>query len=96
VASLGREFPDVFQEGLGKCEVTKATLKLKEGAIPVYRRARPVPYASLPVVEQELDQLLNLGVIKPVKHAEWAAPVMIVKKTRWIRPALCRLLHMVQ
>ena len=43
VSSLGREFPDVFQEGLGKCEVTKATLKLKEGAIPVYHRARPVP-----------------------------------------------------
>ena len=51
VASLGREFPDVFQEGLGKCEVTKATLKLKEGAIPVYRRARLVLYVSLPVVE---------------------------------------------
>ena len=31
-------------------------------------------------MEQELDRLLNLGVIKPVKHAEWAAPVMIVKK----------------
>jgi len=80
VASLERVFPDVFQEGLGKCEVTKATLKLKEGATPVYRRAKPVPYASLPVVEQELDRLLNLGVIKPVKHAEWAAPVMILKK----------------
>ena len=52
VASLGREFPEVFQEGLGKCEVTKAPLNLKEGAIPVYRHARPVPCASLPVVER--------------------------------------------
>jgi hypothetical protein len=32
------------------------------------------------VVEQELDRLLDLGIIKPVKLAEWAAPVMIVKK----------------
>jgi hypothetical protein len=48
--------------------------------IPVYRRARPVPYASLLIVEQELDHLLNLGVIKPVRHADWAAPVMVVKK----------------
>jgi len=70
VASLGREFLDVFQEGLGKCAVTKAILKLKEGAIPVYRHARPVPYASLPVVEQELDRLLNVGVINSVKNAE--------------------------
>jgi hypothetical protein len=80
VAGLENSFPDVFKEGLGKCEVTKAVLKLKEGAIPVYRRARPVPFASLPVVEQELDRLLDLGAIKPVKHAEWAAPVRVVKK----------------
>ena len=79
-SSLSNSFPAVFQEGLGKCMMTKATLKLKEGTTPVYRRARPVPYASLPVVEQELDRLLGLGVIKPVKYAEWAAPVMIVKK----------------
>ena len=89
MASLGKEFLDVFQEGLGKCDVTKATLKLKEGVIPVYRHAGPVPYASLLVVEQELDRILNLGVLKPVKHAEWTAPVMIIKKTRWIRRALC-------
>jgi hypothetical protein len=39
-----------------------------------------VPYASLPVVGQELDRLFNLGVIKLVKHADEAAPVMVVKK----------------
>jgi hypothetical protein len=39
-----------------------------------------VPYASLPIVEQELDRLLNLGVIKPVRYADWAAPVMVVKE----------------
>jgi hypothetical protein len=31
-------------------------------------------------VEQDLDRHLNFGVIQPVKHADWAAPVMIVKK----------------
>jgi hypothetical protein len=31
-------------------------------------------------VEQNLDRLLNLGVIKHVGHADWAAPVMVVKK----------------
>jgi hypothetical protein len=80
VASLENSFPGVFKERLGKCTLTKATFKLKEKATPVYRRARPVPYASLPVVEQEHDRLLDLGVIKPVKHADWGAPVMIVKK----------------
>jgi hypothetical protein len=73
-------FPDVFKEGLGQCTVTKATLTPKQNVTPVYRRARSVPYASLPTVERELDRLLELGIIKPVKHADWAAPVMVVKK----------------
>jgi len=81
VASLENSFPDVFKDGLRHCTVTKATLTLKQNATPVYRRARPVPYASVPIVEQELDHLLNLGVIKPVRHADWAAPVMVVKKS---------------
>jgi transposase InsO family protein len=80
MASLKSSFPGVFKDGLGQCTLTKATLTLKQNATPVYRRARPVPYASLPVVEQELDRLLDLGVIKPVRHADWAAPVMVVKK----------------
>jgi hypothetical protein len=31
-------------------------------------------------VEQEFDRLLELGVIKTVRHAGWAAPVVVVKK----------------
>jgi hypothetical protein len=58
----------------------KATLTLKQNVNPVYRHARPVPYASVPAVEQELGCLLSLGVIKPIRHADWAAPVMVVKK----------------
>jgi hypothetical protein len=61
--------------------VTKATLTLKQNATTVYRRARPVPYDSLPVVEQELDRLLKFGVIKSVRHAEWAARIMVVEKS---------------
>jgi hypothetical protein len=80
VASLKNSFPDVFKERHGQCTVTKASLTLKQNATPVYHHARPVPYASLPTVEQELDRLLNLGVIKPVRHTDWAAPVMVVKK----------------
>jgi hypothetical protein len=60
--------------------VTKETLILKQNVNPVYRSARPVPYASLLVVEQKLDRPLNLGVIKPVRHADWAAPVVVVKQ----------------
>jgi hypothetical protein len=58
----------------------EGTHTLKQNATAGYRRDRPVPYASVAVVEQELDQLFELGVIKPVIHADWAAPVMVVEK----------------
>jgi hypothetical protein len=61
-------------------------------ATPVYRRARPVPYASLPTVEQELDRLLNLGVITPARYADWAARDGC-QNALWISPALCGLLY---
>jgi hypothetical protein len=81
VVSLKKNsFPDVFKDRLGQCTEMKATLTQKQNASPVYRRARPVPYASLPIVEQELDLILNLGVVTSVRHADWAAPVMVVKK----------------
>ncbi|EGT46879.1 hypothetical protein CAEBREN_12555 [Caenorhabditis brenneri] len=43
-------------------------------------KARPVPYAALPVVSAEIDRLTNTGVITPIEHAEWAAPVVAVSK----------------
>ncbi|CAH8585986.1 unnamed protein product [Schistosoma intercalatum] len=72
---------NVFREGLGECTKAKALLTLKPAAVPVFRPRRPVPYAALPVVEQELERLQKLGVIEPVNFSEWAAPIVVVKKT---------------
>ena len=58
----------------------KAHLSLKADVQPVYRKARPVPYNSREVVENELDRLESMGVIKPIEHTEWAAPILTVKK----------------
>ncbi|EGT51773.1 hypothetical protein CAEBREN_12621 [Caenorhabditis brenneri] len=78
--SMENEYPQVFQSGLGKCTKLKADIKLKPNATPVFRKARPVPYATLPAVSEELDRLTQQGVLTPVDHSAWAAPVVIVKK----------------
>ncbi|CAH8637872.1 unnamed protein product [Schistosoma rodhaini] len=72
---------NVFKEELGECTKAKALLILKPGATPVFRPKRPVPYAALPMVEQEIERLQKLGVIEPVNFSEWAAPIVVVKKT---------------
>ncbi|EGT45549.1 hypothetical protein CAEBREN_25839 [Caenorhabditis brenneri] len=78
--SLEQEYPQVFHAGLGKCTKLKAEIRLKPDAKPVFRKARPVPYATLAAVSDELDRLTTQGVLAPVDHSSWAAPIVIVKK----------------
>ncbi|EFO97163.1 hypothetical protein CRE_03461 [Caenorhabditis remanei] len=77
---LSSEYPDVFQSGLGLCKKMRAKLKLKPNAKPVFRKSRPVPYASLEALSNEIDRLEATGVLKSLDHSDWAAPVVAVTK----------------
>nr|XP_040226826.2 uncharacterized protein K02A2.6-like [Anopheles coluzzii] len=77
--SFQQLFPKVFT-GIGLC--TKASIKftLRDNVRPVFRPSRPVAYAMEETVSRELDRLEELNVITPVTTAEWAAPVVVVRK----------------
>ena len=47
--------------------------------------SRPVPYAIRANVDQELDRLEREDIIERVDFAEWASPVVIVRKNGDIR-----------
>ncbi|CAH8550749.1 unnamed protein product [Dicrocoelium dendriticum] len=80
IQSLKRKFSTVFQTTLGHCTKFKASLTLRPGTTPVFRPKRPVPYAAIQPLEQELDRLQQAGVITPVNYSAWAAPIVVVKK----------------
>ncbi|XP_061724502.1 uncharacterized protein K02A2.6-like [Cydia pomonella] len=69
-------YKELFSGGLGRFTGGKATLRVKEGAAPVYCRARPLPYALRDRVDHELDEMLRSGVIEPVDTSEWATPLV--------------------
>ena len=71
---------EVFSPGIGKAKFHTATLTLKPDAKPKFCKARPVPYALVNKVGQELDNLEKQGILSKVQHSEWATPVVPVLK----------------
>lgn len=70
----------LFDGTLGRFTGCEAQLNVREGATPIYCRARPVPYALRALVDAELDAMLAAGVVEPVDHSDWATPLVVVRK----------------
>ena len=70
----------VFQLGLGELKGTKVHLSVKPDILPTFYKLRPVPFALLEKVNNDIDCLIVLGVFKPISHAEWAAPLVPILK----------------
>ena len=80
VHTLLSKYSSVFEEGLSVMNTFKARLHLKPGCKPKFCKARNVPFALKPAVEVELSRLEKEGILKQVKHNQWAAPVVPVPK----------------
>ncbi|KAL3079126.1 hypothetical protein niasHT_036179 [Heterodera trifolii] len=80
-SAINLQLSNTFEEGLGLCTKELTHLQLKDGATPIYRKARPMPYHSKEIVEKELDRLEQLGIIRKAEHLSWAAPILVVKKS---------------
>lgn len=70
----------LFDGTLGRYTGAPVQLSVREGAAPVYCRARAVPYALRARVDTELDAMLAAGVIEPVERSDWATPLVIASK----------------
>ncbi|XP_062702030.1 uncharacterized protein K02A2.6-like [Aedes albopictus] len=80
VDRLKVKYSNVFDENLGLCTKKQVSLTVKPGSKPVFRQKRPVPYASVQKIEDELNRLQALDIISPVTYSEWAAPIVAVRK----------------
>ena len=80
VERLVAKYTQVFEPGPGVMKHFKAHLALKPKATPRFCRPRAVPYSIKERVGQELDRLVQEGVLRKVDRAEWAAPIVPVPK----------------
>lgn len=79
-------YSKVFEDGLGRFTGDPVSIHLREGARPVFMRARPLAYALRAPVERALEQLVSDGVLTPIERSEWATPIVpVLKKDGTIR-----------
>ena len=70
----------VFKEERGCIEKVKVKLELEEGANPKLYKPRPVLFAIKDKVGEELNKMVNDGVLEKVDYSNWATPIVPVRK----------------
>ena len=80
IADIKSKYREVFEPGTGIIKSKQISLHVKEEAVPKFCKSRPVPFALKPLVDVELDRLLNDKIIRKVKTSEWATLLVVVRK----------------
>ena len=78
LSELLTELSDAFTDVPKKTNLIQHKVKLTTDK-PVYRKPYPIPYALTEKVQQELNDMLKLGIIEPTT-SPYAAPIVILKK----------------
>ena len=74
------KFKSVFSSKLGLCNQTKIKITLKNDVFPIFRQKRTPAISALGKIEDELQRLQHEGVIESIDFADWAAPIVVVRK----------------
>ena len=75
---IREKFPRiVFTDMETPIEGYKAELLMKEVAQPIFHCAYTIPYKLKEKVSSEIDRLVEVGILKPIKHSDWASPLVV-------------------
>ncbi|XP_075159734.1 uncharacterized protein K02A2.6 isoform X1 [Haematobia irritans] len=80
VKDLIKKFSKVFSSTMGRITGYQARLPLTPGAVPKIFKPRKVPFSLMQQVEDELERLVQEGLLKPVSASDWATPIVVVPK----------------
>lgn len=79
LAKIVQNHAEVYAEEYGKLEGYQAKVYPVEEKLLFYKAA-PVPYTVKQKIDKNLDELLEKGVIEPVKFADYACPIVVANK----------------
>lgn len=81
VQTLVADYPNVFSnKSTGTIKHFKIDINLKENAKPIFYKPYTMPYSLRERTEKEINRLLSLDILYPVRHSNWATPIIPVEK----------------
>ncbi|UYV83534.1 K02A2.6-like [Cordylochernes scorpioides] len=80
VCQITEEFMDVFKEKLRQYRGPPIHIKIKTLGKPTFLRARTLPYAIRPKVEEASRKMEEQGILTPVEFTRFATPIVPVLK----------------
>ncbi|XP_067636959.1 uncharacterized protein K02A2.6 isoform X1 [Eurosta solidaginis] len=80
ISEIEQQFSEIFEERVGCISDLVCSLKLRQGAKPVFLKERPVPFAIREKVERELDNLERDGIITKINTSNWGSPLVVIPK----------------
>lgn len=78
---LYKQYNELFSDTPGMYNKSKTKIHLKSDARLVAMKCRHVAHALRPLIEKELDRLVELGHLEPVEISEWTTPIVPVFKS---------------
>ena len=78
ISDVLQEFPDVLSDKPGRTTLAEHDIKLTSTS-PVRTKPYPVPFTMRDTVCQEVEKMLQLGIIEP-SESPYSSPIVIVKK----------------
>ncbi|XP_026574068.1 uncharacterized protein K02A2.6-like, partial [Pseudonaja textilis] len=73
---LVREFQEVFNGNLGKYRGPPISFSLDPTIAPIRLKPRRVPFALRPKIDEQLNKLIEQGVLEATDHARWETPIV--------------------
>ncbi|XP_026686144.1 uncharacterized protein K02A2.6-like isoform X2 [Diaphorina citri] len=80
VEDIKTQFPNCFSSEPSCIKGAPVDIVIKPSTIPIFCKARPIPFALKDLVIQELNNLIDAGILKKVESSEWATPIVSIPK----------------
>ena len=75
-----QKYDNVLNKQLGHCTKVQAHIQLKSSATPKFFKPRSIPFAYLDRVKEEIQRLVEAGILERIDTSLWAAPIVPAKK----------------